>query len=226
MDTMKVTYGGENSPASFTTSMLSERSASRDVAWHTCGGKRGGGDGAWRECTVTFSIDRKLQGPLQVYYGVENMYQNNLGYSTKASYPQLRGEKQDTSQLRIPCSHGYLTGRDDAIYWPCGLMANTMFTDRFELVSPDVIMSQRDISWPTDADYMFKNPKNWKPNSTISGYFFVDEAYASTPYAREFAREGLENEVRIRKRGYSKCSISQFFVITFGVFLFFKITKM
>lgn len=191
LDSMKVTYSGQDVPDSLTTMILKERSASSDVAWHTCATNRSGA--AWRECTITFNIGKKLRGPLQVYYGVENMYQNNLVYSTSASYPQLRGEFQDKEKLRLPCSKGYWS-RDDDLYWPCGLIANSMFTDRFEVVTPGVTMSERGISWPTDSSHVFRNPASWKPNSTIPKYIFVDEIYAKTPYASEFAQEGLDNE--------------------------------
>ena len=195
LKTLKVTYGGESSPVSLATSVLGERSSSRDVAWHTCTKKRSGA--GRRECTISFRIDQKLRGPLQVYYGVENLFQNNLIYSTSASYPQLSGEHQDKDQLRIPCAHAYLTNPADLIYWPCGLIANTMFTDRFEVLSPGVTMSERGISWPTDADHVFRNPPSWKFNTTIPGYVFVDQKYADSPYAKEFAREGLEDEVLV-----------------------------
>ena len=193
LKTLKVTYAGVNNAGA----IFYETDAPNDVAQHNCTGEKRTANAAWPECTITFQIDQKMRGPIQVYYGVENMFQNNLIYSTSASYPQLEGKEKDEKSLRVTCSKGYLTDSAGDIYWPCGLIANTMFTDRFEVLTPDVTMSSSSISWPTDAA-LFRNPTSFRPNfpnSTIPGYVFVDQAYADTPYRAEFDMEGLNNQV-------------------------------
>ena len=198
LKTLKVTYAGENS-ADSASILFYEADSPVNIAQHNCTGETDATNAnPWRECTITFNIDQAMRGPLQVYYGVEKMYQNNLIYSTSASYPQLLGEIEDQKSLRIPCSKGYLTDSAGDIYWPCGLIANTMFTDRFEVLTPDVTMSSSSISWPTDVDGLFRNPASFRPdspNSTAPGYLFVDQTYAKTPYAAEFDKEGLNNQV-------------------------------
>ena len=158
-----------------------------------------------RTCTVTFHVKQPLKPPLGVFYQVDNMHQNNLVYSTSASFPQLRGEERGKQALRIRCGSDYLVAPADTLYWPCGLMANTMFTDRFELVSPrGVRMRDSGISWSTDADYVFRNPKGWRPYSNgstpgfLPGYTFIDQAYADTPLREEFRAKGVRNEVGAR----------------------------
>ena len=155
-----------------------------------------------RGCTVIFDLKKPLKPPLGVFYQVDNMHQNNLVYSTSASFPQLRGQAQSKQSLRMRCGGGYLLSPADTLYWPCGLMANTMFTDRFELVSPrGVRMRETQISWSTDADVVFRNPPAWRPDfngstpGSLPGYYFIDKAYADTPLRNDFRAEGMENEV-------------------------------
>ena len=80
-------------------------------------------------------------------------------YSTSASFEQLSGKKQTKSELRIKCDSGYLVASDDDLYWPCGLMANSMFTDQFKLVSPDVRVKETGISWSTDVEKVQIQPR-------------------------------------------------------------------
>ena len=194
LKTIKVTYAGVNNAGT----LFYESDSPSDIAQHNCTGKSTAADATWPECTITFQIDQKMRAPIQVYYGVENMYQNNLIYATSVSYPQLQGEEESKKSLSVACAKGYLTNSAGDIYWPCGLIANTMFTDRFEVLTPDVTMSSSSISWPSDVNGLFSNPTAFRPNftnATIPGYVFVDQAYADTPYADEFDKQGLDNQV-------------------------------
>ncbi|KAI7859008.1 CDC50/LEM3 family [Circinella umbellata] len=111
-------------------------------------------------CTITFSIPIELHGPIYLYYRLTNFYQNHRKYVKSLSYNQLNGESLTAGDADASCAP---IGRapDDKLYYPCGLIANSMFNDSFSsltLLNPqgqnDNItyqMSEEGIAWHTDV---------------------------------------------------------------------------
>jgi hypothetical protein len=48
-----------------------------------------------RQCTVTFTIDQAVTGPLLVYYQLDNYHQNHRIYVNSRSTGQLQGQVRD-----------------------------------------------------------------------------------------------------------------------------------
>ncbi|KAI9316999.1 CDC50/LEM3 family [Dichotomocladium elegans] len=130
-------------------------------------------------CTIQFSIPMELHGPIYLYYQLTNFYQNHRKYVKSLSYNQLNGETLTTSEAEASCNPiGTVDGK---IYYPCGLIANSMFNDTFTnltLIRPgggtdDItyIMSEKGIAWHTDVTRYKKTstpvselavPPNWR----------------------------------------------------------------
>jgi len=111
-------------------------------------------------CTIDVHLNTKWEGDVFFLYGLSNFYQNNLRYVRSRSYEQLYGELNNET---VPKSCGeYGTNSVSAVYAPCGAIANSMFTDTFQLISINngkVPMSHENVAWPSDRDTNYKNPR-------------------------------------------------------------------
>jgi len=119
--------------------------------------------------SVTFT-NLDMQGPVNMYYQIENFYQNHRDYVKSRCDSQLNGNADPGSSSLSSCDpYTYYNSSDPStVYLPCGLVANTMFTDTFTLVAETIVngsivespvqMSMEKISWPSDLDTKFNNP--------------------------------------------------------------------
>jgi len=105
-------------------------------------------------CTVTFHITENMKPPIFVYYQLTNFYQNHRRYVASRAYTQLQGifweqslKTQETEKTL--CKPKISTG-DNKLLYPCGLIANSMFNDIFNLVNTPLIMNETEISWKQD----------------------------------------------------------------------------
>ncbi|KAI9317952.1 CDC50/LEM3 family [Dichotomocladium elegans] len=111
-------------------------------------------------CSVQFTIPVELRPPLFLYYQLTNFYQNHRKYVKSLSYNQLNGDNITQSEAVASCNPIALdsAGR---IYYPCGLIANSIFNDTFSnltLLNPQgskdnitYSMSENGIAWRTDV---------------------------------------------------------------------------
>jgi hypothetical protein len=83
-------------------------------------------------CEIKFKVEKEMGGPVFIYYGLSNYYQNQRLYVKSVDWKQLRGEAMGKDQLGA-CAP--LIGPDDdksgLVYYPCGLIANSMFNGIF-----------------------------------------------------------------------------------------------
>jgi len=137
-------------------------------------------------CTVELNIDTDIEGPVYVYYQLENFYQNHRRYVKSRSNEQLLGKldpttKADIDDLLADCApiltnaqaevttsvNGKVLDPEAAAY-PCGLVAKSFFNDTFALYSenpattPDfasskITIDDSDIAWESDVKYKFFN---------------------------------------------------------------------
>ena len=120
---------------------------------------------AQRKCVATFNIDRNFNGPLYVYYQLTNFYQNHRRYVTSRDTNQLAGDQISEDELKNNgCSQEYLApDMDHVILNPCGLIANSYFTDVFFLTSApksDMELDESEIAWESDKE-KFIQPKGF-----------------------------------------------------------------
>ncbi|CDH57766.1 lem3 cdc50 family protein [Lichtheimia corymbifera JMRC:FSU:9682] len=138
-------------------------------------------------CNIQFSIPFELRSPVYLYYRLTNFYQNHRKYVKSLSYNQLNGENVSPGDAEASCAP-VGTAADGKIYYPCGLIANSMFNDTFSnmtLLNPQgssdnitYTMSEKGIAWSSDVSRYKKSstpveqltpPPNWQKRYP-SGY--------------------------------------------------------
>ena len=93
-----------------------------------------------------------MVGPVFVYYKLTNYYQNNRLYAKSFSAEQLGGKPLTVAQLASSCDP--LVGDGSTPYYPCGLIANSFFSDIFFDLKTEsgsaIAIGDKFISWPAD----------------------------------------------------------------------------
>ncbi|EGP90366.1 unnamed protein product [Zymoseptoria tritici ST99CH_1A5] len=137
-------------------------------------------------CRVQFYIPDELAPPVLFYYQLTNFYQNHRRYVQSFDESQLKGNIRSAAEIEgsncDPLQTEIVNGVQKA-YYPCGLIANSMFNDTF--MSPVLLngrgegasngvtynMTNKGIAWSTDDDLYgnakYKNdevvpPVNWR----------------------------------------------------------------
>jgi hypothetical protein len=152
---------------------------------------------------VQFRVSKDMKNPL-IYYELTNFYQNHRRYVTSRSDGQLRAAEDAAlttdfstvakSQALATCtplicggtaglngcgtatSDIQANGRNNLIYYPCGLIARSMFNDTFSKlkgVDPPtdfINLNTKKISWPSDIEKKFISPnaERLKPDGTLN----------------------------------------------------------
>jgi hypothetical protein len=136
-------------------------------------------------CTIEFqTIESKIDGPIYVYYQLDNFYQNHRRYVKSRENSQLAGQYLQVSELSacdpiivvedlwanqkfnmkvdpLTKKKTPLANSDPAI--PCGLVAKSIFNDTFSLYKVEeggkkkVDIIETGIAWSSDIIYKFKN---------------------------------------------------------------------
>lgn len=136
-------------------------------------------------CRLRFTIPEKMSPPVLFYYHLTNFYQNHRRYVDSFDSAQLSGDARSYDQIRSSdCTPLYGDGDDKKPYYPCGLIANSMFNDTFNnpvLLNPAngegnetqtfVMSNNSNIAWGSDKDLYGKTkykydailpPPNWQ----------------------------------------------------------------
>jgi hypothetical protein len=127
------------------------------------------------QCAMTFNIDTQMKGEVIAYYALTNFYQNYRQYVKSRDDNQLNG--QAVSSLNPDCAP-YRTSPDTKKnYAPCGMIANSLFNDSFQLIwvvedrQIEVNTTSKGIAWSSDKNIKFgkpatfndtERPVNWK----------------------------------------------------------------
>lgn len=125
-------------------------------------------------CSVLITLQEDFPKPSFLYYQINNFYQNHRRYSRSRADKQLRnvfdGDVEDCKPADV---------RNGKILWPCGLIASSMFNDRFSLTMAlptangnlnvnnftQLPITKQGISWDSDRKVKFINPANLDTNS-------------------------------------------------------------
>jgi hypothetical protein len=107
-------------------------------------------------CSVQFEIKETFKKPVFFYYRLTSFYQNHRSYVKSYDSTQLEGKKKPDS-LNSNCDPVRFEEKTKIQYFPCGLIANSMFTDEFanELIGTNntkYVLTDKGIAWPSDAD--------------------------------------------------------------------------
>jgi len=138
-------------------------------------------------CVLEFNIPNTVDPPILFYYRLTNFYQNHRRYVKSLDVSQLKGEARDASQIRAGDCDPLNVGPGDKPYYPCGLIANSMFDDSFTNLTiqngGDQVghydFTQRGIAWSTEKDLYGVSkykpdqvlpPPNWEKRFPKDGY--------------------------------------------------------
>jgi len=138
-------------------------------------------------CNVNFTIATNLSQHVFFYYQIDGMYQNHRRYTKSRSDQQLRGEYVNMGDLSDCTPEISINGSgniDDA-YFPCGLVARSMFNDTFALYQIEsngtnfVNWTKNGIAWHVDVEYLFKTPPADQPGFEVqnNSALFTDEDF-------------------------------------------------
>lgn len=122
-------------------------------------------------CRLTFDIPHDMGAPVYMYYRLTNFYQNHRRYVTSYNEDQLNGKPKSYKDLhdKNDCKP-LVADENDKPYYPCGLIANSMFNDTF--LAPVALnpsgaqenqtytMTKDDIAWGTDKNRFKKTQYN------------------------------------------------------------------
>ncbi|KPM42054.1 Meiotically up-regulated gene 89 protein [Neonectria ditissima] len=117
-------------------------------------------------CYLRFDIPENMGPPVLFYYHLTNFYQNHRRYVLSFDTDQLKGKTRSYDQIEdSDCTPLYGDKKQKKPYYPCGLIANSMFNDTFSnpvLQNPpnargnetqEYLMSNSsDIAWNSDKD--------------------------------------------------------------------------
>ncbi|XP_040925079.1 cell cycle control protein 50B isoform X2 [Betta splendens] len=112
---------------------------------------------------VTSQSIQVLEGPVFFYYALSNFFQNHRRYGVSKDDNQLFG---DTSYFTSPSSScsPYQYDSSNKPIVPCGSVANSMFSDTFQLyqvvngTNKLVPWDGQGIAWWTDYSIKYRNP--------------------------------------------------------------------
>lgn len=87
-------------------------------------------------CTIEFFLPEDLQPPVSYYYRLANFHQNHRQYILSRHNDQLKGSPSSLSSVKgsdcAPLAAQMVDGAaNEAIIYPCGMIANTYFNDTF-----------------------------------------------------------------------------------------------
>ena len=140
--------------------------------------KREGTEGNMN-CTLTFSIPESMGPPVFMYYRMTNFYQNHRRYVQSMDLDQLKGKSVKNKTIQKgTCEPLTIDPDTQKAYYPCGLIANSMFNDTIH--SPmqvgsvngetEYTMTKEGIAWSSDKEIIKTTkykpwevvpPRNW-----------------------------------------------------------------
>ena len=115
-------------------------------------------------CSLRFSIPNDIGPPVLLYYRLTNFYQNHRRYVKSLDTDQLLGKALPNDTIsHSACDPLRLNETSKKAYYPCGLIANSMFNDTIS--TPIAInaagrpdgkatypMTNKGIAWSSDAE--------------------------------------------------------------------------
>ncbi|KAF4461246.1 cell division CDC50 [Fusarium albosuccineum] len=133
-------------------------------------------------CRLRFRIPEEMGPPVFFYYHLTNFYQNHRRYVLSFDSDQLKGKARSYGDIKnSDCTPLY--GNDSRPYYPCGLIANSMFNDTFSspvrvtLSSDETkdndnqttevyqMNNKTNIAWGSDKDLYGKT--SYKPSDVV-----------------------------------------------------------
>jgi len=117
------------------------------------------------QCTLQFRIPNEMKPPVLFYYKLTNFYQNHRRYAKSFNTAQLSGTAISASTADgSDCSP--LTSDGGKPYYPCGLVANSLFNDTF---GNPVLMNAAGTALPEAYNMNSKSGIAWNSDKDLYG---------------------------------------------------------
>lgn len=133
-------------------------------------------------CYLQFNIPESMGPPVLFYYYMTNFYQNHRRYVDSFDAQQLDGKALSYDEIHSgKCDPLYGDSEAKKPYYPCGLIANSMFNDTYSspvLLNPNgrvgdngnetsvyAMDNNTNIAW--DSDKALYSKTNYKPDEII-----------------------------------------------------------
>lgn len=183
-------------------------------------------------CTLQFTLPNDIGPPVYLYYRLTNFYQNHRRYVKSLDTDQLKGQALSNATIsHSACDPLRLSGGPDSKpYYPCGLIANSLFNDTINspvLVNAPAgqtaepfVMTNKSIAWASDAKLYQKTqytndqvvpPPNWHdryPNNYTAENPIPDlstyeelQVWMRTAGLPTFSKLALRNDNDVMKAG-------------------------
>ncbi|KAI5287369.1 hypothetical protein KEM54_006044 [Ascosphaera aggregata] len=192
-------------------------------------------------CSLQFTLPNDLDSPVFMYYKLTNFYQNHRRYVKSLDQEQLEGKPLRNKTIDGGfCDPLRLDPETGKAYYPCGLIANSLFNDTiYEPVRLGVNknetypMTNKGIAWSSDKDlikptkykwYEVAPPPNWRqmypqgytaeqppPNLQEDEGFQVWMRTAGLPTFSKMARR---NDKTVMKAGTYRIDIDDLFPVS------------
>lgn len=137
-------------------------------------------------CTLYFVVDKTLNGPLFLYYELNNFFMNHRKFVKSKIWAQLRGEEvKETSTCENAWTMKEMFGEESVYYtneWghtfqptdpanPCGLFARAFFNDTYTMynnhTNSQITIDETKISNKYLREKFFKRNKNYQETQWI-----------------------------------------------------------
>lgn len=118
------------------------------------------------KCKLDFKLEQDFRKDIYVYYGLSNFYQNHRRYVKSRDDVQLLGNPKTVSSECYPFAEAIdpVDNKKKPIA-PCGAIANSKFSDTFELQinkfnnkTQNIRLQKEGIAWSSDKRIRFQNP--------------------------------------------------------------------
>ncbi|KAK8179375.1 CDC50 family protein-like protein [Phyllosticta citribraziliensis] len=119
-------------------------------------------------CSLQFDIENDIGPPVLMYYRLTDFYQNHRRYVKSEDATQLQGTFRSNSSISGSDCDPLKLDENGKAYYPCGLIANSLFNDTFktplELITVGTgderfyNMTNKGIAWASDKELYKKAP--------------------------------------------------------------------
>jgi hypothetical protein len=126
-----------------------------------------------KTCTLEFTAPEDMEPPIMIYYELDNFHQNHRFYSRSKDDFQLNGAVSDRDETYVKLCKPLIALGNKTLN-PCGLVANTFFNDKFDLIGGVddteslLEMNENGIAWQSDLQYKFKMPEGFQMKACSS----------------------------------------------------------
>lgn len=118
-------------------------------------------------CTLQFLIPNDLKPPVLMYYRLTNFYQNHRRYVKSLDTAQLKGDAVKASTIKDgTCDPLRIDNATGLPYYPCGLVANSLFNDTF---SNPVLQNVRNSNQANQTYNMTNKGIAWESDKALYG---------------------------------------------------------